>query len=337
MDLISGSLAYPESDLSSSFLSFTRQYSSTGLAPTSLGGWQHEYNNALDASNRVPYSSLQGAKSAQYTSVEQACQTGWSELKSTAYNGQLQAATAVFNAGLCELYLNNTLVASLPVQDSAGSNAYPVHVLSRADGSRITFVQKNGAWTTTTQAPYQLHASGSGWIVTLPDDSTEAYNASGQLTSITNADGQTTTLSYNSVGDLAQVTNLFGDSLTLSYSNGQLKTATTDAGSTTYSYDSAGKLASVTFPDDSTHTYQYTNGKLTSITDAEGTVVALYSYDSQGRVSAMEGAAGTEVKQLSYQSTATQITDVANSVSDTYEYGVINGLPKITRITRAIA
>lgn len=87
----------------------------------------------------------------------------------------------------------------------------------------------------------------------------------------------------------------------------------------------------MTFPDGSTHSYTYTNGKLDSITDATGTVVARYTYDSDGRVIHTEAAAGTQARSFAYSGAETSVTDVANATTDTYVHAIIQGLARPIR------
>lgn len=332
VDVSTGKMAYAASDINTNQLELSRQFSSAGVSPEALGGWQHNYSSSLDAGG-IPATEWQGTKSTEYPDAATACQSGWQQISNTAYNGQLQTAQAVFNAGLCELKLNGTTVARLPVQGSDGNSSYPVHILTRSDGSRITFYERNGEWATTTREPYQLESTASGWDVTTPDGSIESYNLAGKLDSITNPQGQTTTLSYNSAGQLEKVTNPFGQTLTFSYTDDKLTQANSAAGTTSYAYGTDGKLAQVTLPDGSTHTYTYTDGKLDSITDAIGTVVARYTYDNEGRVTHTEAAAGTQARAFTYNGAQTNVTDIANNTTDTYAHTVIQSLARATRST----
>ena len=332
VDVSTGKITYDTNDIATSQLALSRQFSSAGVSPDALGGWQHNYSSSLDAGG-IPTTEWQGAKSTEYPDAETACESGWQQISGTAYNGQLQTADAVFNAGLCELKLNGTTVARLPVQGSDGNSSYPVHILTRADGSRITFYEQNGEWATTIREPYQLESTASGWNVTTPDGSTETYTTDGKLAAITNPQGQTTTLSYNSAGQLEKVTSPFGQTLTFSYTDGKLTQANSAAGTTTYAYGADGKLSQVTFPDGSTQSYTYTDGKLDSITDATGAVVARYTYDQEGRVTHIEAVAGTQARAFTYNGAETSVTDVANATTDTYAHSIIHSLARATRST----
>lgn len=329
VDVSTGKITYAASDINTSQLVLSRQTSSAGINPDELGGWQHNYSSSLDTDG-IPVTEWQGTKSAEYADAKTACESGWQQINGSAYNGQLHAAAAVFNAGLCELKLNGTTVARLPVQGSDGNSSYPIHILTRSDGSRITFYEQGGAWATTTHEPYQLASTASGWSVTTPDGSVESYNLTGKLGNITNPQGQITTLSYNSTGQLETVISPFGQTLTLSYTGGRLSEASSAAGTTTYTYGADGKLSQVTLPDGSTHSYTYADGKLDSITDATG-IVARYMYDAEGRVTHTEGAAGTQARGFAYKGAETSVTDIANATTDTYAHTVIQSLARATR------
>ena len=332
VDVSSGKMAYAASDLATSQLELSRQFSSAGVSSDTLGGWQHNYSSSLDAGG-IPTTAWQGTKSTEYPDAATACESGWQQISGSAYNGQLQTADAVFNAGLCELKLNGTTVARLPVQGSDGNSSYPIHILTRVDGSRITFYEQNGEWAVTTSEPYQLESTTSGWNVITPDGSVESYSTDGKLATITNPQGQTTTLSYNSAGQLEKVTSPFGQTLTFSYTDDKLSEAKNAAGTTTYAYGTDGKLSQVTLPDGSTQSYTYTNGKLDSITDATGAVVARYTYDNEGRVTHTEAAAGTQARAFAYTGAQTNVTDIANNTTDTYAHAIIQSLARATRST----
>ncbi|QQZ27762.1 RHS repeat protein [Thiothrix subterranea] len=332
VDVSTGKITYDTNDINTSQLALSRQFSSAGVSPDALGGWQHNYSSSLDAGG-ISTTEWQGAKSPEYPDAETACESGWQQISSSAYNGQLQTADAVFNAGLCELKLNGTTVARLPVQGSDGNSSYPIHILTRSDGSRITFYEQNGEWATTTREPYQLASTANGWNVTTPDGSVESYNLAGKPDSITNPQGQTTTLSYGSAGQLEKVTSPFGQSLTFSYTDGKLSEAKSAAGTTTYAYGADGKLSQVMLPDGATHSYTYTDGKLDSITDATGAVVARYTYDTEGRVTHTEAAAGTQARAFAYNGAETSVTDVVNNTTDTYAHRIIQSLARATRST----
>ena len=110
-----------------------------------------------------------------------------------------------------------------------------------------------GMDTTTVTPP-------SGGITT-----TEVTNSVGQksqTSSIDNSTGgtDTTSYSYNSTGELTKLTDNNGNAWTFNYNLLGLKTASTDpgmVGSTSYAYDNDGNLLSTTDPDGTVLTYTY--------------------------------------------------------------------------------
>jgi hypothetical protein len=56
VDIATGKLSRSESDLSSSTLSFSRNFASQGAGSAALGGWRHNFSSQLDGKG-IPYSS----------------------------------------------------------------------------------------------------------------------------------------------------------------------------------------------------------------------------------------------------------------------------------------
>jgi RHS repeat-associated protein len=102
---------------------------------------------------------------------------------------------------------------------------------------------------------------------------TFGYDSAGRLASITDIDGDKTTISHDSAGHPTKITGPYGDTTTL--------TST-----------AAGYLHTITDPAGNTHTAGYdANGLLTSWQDARGNTSNL-TYDSQGRLTADNDRAG---------------------------------------------
>ncbi len=332
VDIASGKLSRSESDLSSSTLSFSRMFASQGAGSKLLGGWRHNFASQFDGKG-TPWASWKGLKTHKFRDAEKACSDGWEQIRAEAYNGRLVNAQPIFHKGLCDLYLDSKIVASLPVRHAGGKSDFPLHTLTRPDGTSYTFFKdSNDVWRTTTRTPLRLKKSGDHWQITTLDDSVETYNASGQLISITNAAGQTTRLDYKN-GKLVKVTGHFGKTLELAYKNGKLISVTGVDGITHYTYDNQGRLGSVIKVDGTKNHYHYTDGKLTSIVDATGNTVSSYSYDKQGRVIATEGANGSNAKTLQYSADSVSVTDPNTSASDTYLFLISHGIMKVASIT----
>ena len=106
----------------------------------------------------------------------------------------------------------------------------------------------------------------------------------GQLQTVTNAAGQTTTYNtYNAHGQPLTITDPNGIVTTLTYDARQRLTSRTTAGErTSFSYYPTGLLQTVTLPDTSYVAYTYDAGhRLTQITDGAGNKV-VYTLDAMG-------------------------------------------------------
>ena len=139
VDIGTGKLSHRETDLSSRTLSLSRSFASQGAGSGEFGGWGHNFSSRLDGEG-IPHADWRGLKSRVFSDAEAACTAGWAEIRETAYNGKLADARPVFHEGLCDLYLDSEIVASLPVRFGGGDNPFPYHLLVRPDGTTYTFV-----------------------------------------------------------------------------------------------------------------------------------------------------------------------------------------------------
>ena len=114
----------------------------------------------------------------------------------------------------------------------------------RADGQVLTFRFTGSAWVSDSDVDITLVQSGSVWTFTDHDDTVETYSVAGTkgtLTSITMRGGYGQTLQYNASSQLTSITDTYNRSLQLTYSNGLLNTVTTPDGLVlTYGYNSSG-------------------------------------------------------------------------------------------------
>jgi RHS repeat-associated protein len=122
------------------------------------------------------------------------------------------------------------------------------------------------------------------------------------LTSITDLNGNTISLTLDSVGRTTQVTDPVGRSLALAYDGaGRITTITDPIGrSVQYSYNGQGTLATFTDAIGGVTQYAYdSQNRLTQITDPRGVIAEQFAYDATGRVSqAVEADGG--VFKLAY-------------------------------------
>jgi RHS repeat-associated protein len=181
-----------------------------------------------------------------------------------------------------------------------------------------------------------------------------AYDAKGDLTSITDALGHVTSItSYDGAGRPLTIVDPNGVTTSLTYDlRGRLTSRTVGTLKTAYAYDKAGNLIKVTFPDNSTLTYSYDPAhRLTGIADAAGDRIAYtldaasnrtleqafypsgvlgrtrsYAYDAVNRLSKAIGAQSqTTLYAYDLQSNLTSITDPLGDVTQ-YNYDALNRL-----------
>ncbi|MBP7706468.1 MAG: choice-of-anchor D domain-containing protein [Candidatus Aminicenantes bacterium] len=140
---------------------------------------------------------------------------------------------------------------------------------------------------------------------------TYAYNAAGQITSITDPRGEETTISYQ--GTAKTVTDPEGHSTVYVYGDlPGLPTQVTDAMGKTalYSYDAAGRLTQVVFNGTRTHTYTYDglDNVLTESHPETGSIA--YAYNSENLLSSKTWGGSTlgfdyDLSRRLYRTTAT--------------------------------
>jgi YD repeat-containing protein len=249
-----------------------------------------------------------------------------------------------------------------------------VQLIANSNGS-VTFTGPDGVVGTFTNPVNNVYTSpavfkatlvktSSGWNLTAHNSGQViAFNSSGKPTTVTDRNGNVTTVSYNSSGQQTKITSDWGPSAiragaTAYGSNGFISSYTqtgTDATTHTvsYGYDSSGNLTSITDPDGNVYTFGYDSSHdLTSITtpttstDPSGpNDVTSFTYDSSHRVTsitrllAQKGSNNTATTRLSYvSSTETQVADpntdqtqpVANVPNTTY---TLDSQQRVTKVT----
>jgi YD repeat-containing protein len=223
------------------------------------------------------------------------------------------------------------------------------------DGSSVVYAYNAtlGVYQSTNQSgaidTLSWNATSSTWTWTDAASSTqETYNATGQLTALTDtSSGASYSFSYSN-GQLAQITAGDGDTLIFGYNTshqlislsiqevppGQSTAVTRQAVS--YGYDSQGRLTSVTttLASDTnsnttasyTTTYTYQGGStdlISRVTQSDGTTVSYsYTQDAQGayQVTGITTGSGpaAQTLTLSYGTNSTTVTDGLGNVT-TYQ------------------
>ncbi len=245
--------------------------------------------------------------------------------------------------------------------DEADGNA----LVYQGNGQVFDFNEVAGVWQGDPDTVGSLletvdqHGNREGWHYTGTNDDSEFYNAAGQLTNISGAQGVSQILSYNLAtsegGDdnpatLDKVVDSHGNELLFSYDSRKRinRLVDTNGESYLYSYDAKSNLESITYPDDTpTNTdnpkriYHYEDvdhpHALTGISDENGNRFSTWAYDSKGLAISSEHANGAGAGSLDY----TYLNDavyprvtVTNELGKqtTYHYTTIHGVRKVTQV-----
>ncbi|MFP3984111.1 MAG: phospholipase A2 [Desulfurivibrionaceae bacterium] len=167
------------------------------------------------------------------------------------------------------------------------------------------------------------------------NETTFTYNEFGQVTSRTNAQGETTVYEYDAKGNLIAMTDPMGNTTSYTYDDQGRVTSITDAlaRKTSYRYDEEGNVISYTDPTGATSEMTYDQaGNMISMTDAAGRTTT-FTYDVLGRMRSMTDPKGnTTTYEYDALGNRTAVTD-ANGNTSRYKYDHNN---RVTRIIDAL-
>ncbi len=157
---------------------------------------------------------------------------------------------------------------------------------------------------------------------------TEAYtyDAQNNITSVTDANGNTTTMTFDALGNVLTITDPLLSVVTMTYEPMSNRIATFEDGrgyTTSYTYDGAGNLLSVNHPLGVTQSYTYdAQGNMISETDGEGNT-SVYDYDACGNLILIQ--MGTTVVSRSFDGVGNILTETdAFSETTTFTYDLLN-------------
>ncbi len=201
----------------------------------------------------------------------------------------------------------------------------------RSDGSGLTFEPDgNGGYEAPAGYGLALTQTEEGWEIREADGTLRRFNVYGNILSVTDAQGHTTSYSYDEEYRLTGITSPAGVSFGLTMDEEDRVSSVTlpDGGVISYAYDGDGNLASVTNALGGVRRYEY-DGKhrMTAWYDENGTCVVQNTYDEMDRVTAQTDANGATVT-LAYGDGFTTATDVLG-YETTYYY---DAMKRITRI-----
>lgn len=294
------------------------------------------------------------AKSAVKTHVE----------ASTAVSGNLAAfinlrysypATAVVsNVGW---YWQPEYFRELRVYDATEPGVTAPRVVANRNSEMSIFLSSGTGWTAQSDITDRLtevkdlQGTRLGWrYYDSATENVEQYDAVGSLQSLTTRAGVVLSLTYNASRQLTSVSDSFGRTVAFTYfppnaarGAGNRATVTEPGGAViSYAYDAANNLASVTYPDGNKTTYLYgelsnTGGKLnnnalTGILDSNGVRFANFTYGDYSLPLSTEYAGGVQKYSFSYSfwgsaPTQTTVSDPLGT-QRTYTYQTVLGTQK---------
>jgi len=146
------------------------------------------------------------------------------------------------------------------------------------------------------------------WTLSFENGEQRAFDGkSGNLLSISDRNGNTTTLEYDSSFRLITVIDSASRHLLFSYANPLsylVTSVTSDFGvSLSYAYDAQMRLVQVTEPDNTTVSFQYTDSNpnlITSVLDSGGRVLESHTYNTCGQGLTSSRAGGVEAVTVAY-------------------------------------
>jgi YD repeat-containing protein len=211
-------------------LGFERFYNSDSPEISTLvTGWSHSFSRRIAANMQAApfqhYSGVDAHTSSLYPDAATACTSGWRQISAGSH------ATSSYANGVCVLDQGGSIQVW-------NASAAPTSLT----GTPVSFdaIRDDG------QRAVDMHASrtADGYQLADVEGTTEAYDASGKLLSITSRDGMALTMAYNPGGQLVTVEDSAGHLLTLGYdSQGRLANVTDhNSHFVEYSYDAFSRL-----------------------------------------------------------------------------------------------
>jgi RHS repeat-associated protein len=215
---------------------------------------------------------------------------------SRTYNSLDAGASALFSSGLFGPGWSCSFCSNLST-DSSGDVT-----ITEADGSQA-LATPNGSGGYDIPGIYDsslIQNEDGSWTFVRQHGDSYDFNADGQLTGITDLNGYTTSFAYTD-GELSSITNADGQSLAVTTnSDGQIASIEDPNDQTvSYGYNDSDELTTVTNSDGDEWQYGYDgNAYMTSMTDPNGNAITT-SFDSGGRVLTQTQANDAET-QYSY-------------------------------------
>lgn len=205
-----------------------------------------------------------------------------------AYNSLLAATESESERGSFGYGWTGSYSASLTVNEGAGTAT-----VRQDNGSSVVFYLTESKYVAGSWVEAKLVKEGTTYVYTLPDQTKLEFNSSGQLTSETDRNGNTLTMTYNASKELETVKDGAGRKLTYTYNAEKLVESVKDPMGRTVKYTYlSGNLASVTLPGEEKARWKFeynASHGITLMTDGRGDGVS-FEYDASHRVSVEKDA-----------------------------------------------
>jgi RHS repeat-associated protein len=254
-----------------------------------------------------------------------------------AYDTNTHATTITDPTGKTRIHTHTATGEATAFTDEENKS---VAMGSDAAGRRSTVTDRLGR---TTMIAYHV-ASGQPSSITTADGATSSFDYTGRtvggitffdLTKVTLADGSRRSFAYDASGNVVTVVDELGKSSQFSYNNrGQLLTATNPRGGlTTYTYDAAGNLATSKDSDTAETIYTYDAfSRLARATYPDGSHFDIF-YDAADRLTSMTDERG-EIYTFTYDNND-NLTSITDPASASVQLGY-DALDRVERMTNRL-
>jgi RHS repeat-associated protein len=184
------------------------------------------------------------------------------------------------------------------------------------------------------KASLQYDSATAQYTIFFKNGTEKVFNNSGRLLSVTDRNGNQTTVSYDTSDRITTISAPGGQWITFTYENSNLATSVQDSVGTvaTFSYVESN-LTQVVYADGSQINYEYDEANnIISVTDKEGKVLETHTYDDSGRGISSSRASGVDSITIQYiDGNATVLTDSAGN-NTTFLYTNISNMNYLTDV-----
>jgi len=198
-------------------------------------------------------------------------------------------------------------------------------VVTWGDGQRYVYSkQPDGSYQPVFPGIYDSLTKDSGtglYSINRKDQSVYNFTTEGRLSSITDRNGNTITLSYDGSGYLTSITDTAGRTITVTNDTSGRITAIADPLGRTagFAYDGNGNLATATDLRGNATTFTYdANHRLLTIVDPMGNTVVSHTYNAKNQVATQADAKGG-VTTFTYDN-ETRITTLVDPLGHTTQH-----------------